>query len=585
MASSSSPRRSAQPSPLASALATLSSALDVVQSELGGEALNGQLVLQRENDELKRRVHELEEVIESLTTLKSPSTGSLSPTTSYFGNEPRSIVAAMSSERSVSTGDVERRHATDKLHEERSVTFDETTKRGPGLLMRNLSYCARVKADGSEGDTEPSRRVQSLHRSQTERVRIGEEKRRTSNMGVVSSESASAKRADGPAGCGFRLLLSTDELCEFIDPPNGVLAITHQVPTMVKLVWRQRPQSVLLVKKPRDPEITAALTALVPMLKSRGVANVFVEVPVYEELQDAGSDVFKDVLPFKNAPVSPKHARSSSLGRMRSRSSSAPRDGTTSIVIDFIISLGGDGTVIWVSNLFPKGIPPVVSFSLGSLGFLTPHEFRNAPAVVDKMVKGGFELTLRARLQCTLWTRSGKSSVHVPRSFNVLNEIVIDRGPSSYMVLLNLSVDSDSSISAAKHITNVQGDGLIIGTPTGSTAYSLAAGGSMVHPGVPTMVVTPICPHSLSFRPILMPDAVTLKVTVPETARGSAYVAFDGRQQTELKKGDYVTVKMSRYPLPAVCKGDEHADWLNALNTGLNFNLREVQKAFENKIS
>ena len=149
------------------------------------------------------------------------------------------------------------------------------------------------------------------------------------------------------------------------------------------------------------------------------------------------------------------------------------------------------------------------------------------------------------------------------------------------MVLLHLSVDSDSSISAEKHVTNVQGDGLIIGTPTGSTAYSLAAGGSMVHPGVPTMVVTPICPHSLSFRPILMPDAVTLKASVPEAARGSAYVAFDGRQQTELKRGDYVTVRMSRYPLPAVCKSDEHSDWLNALNTGLNFNLREVQKAFK----
>ena len=89
----------------------------------------------------------------------------------------------------------------------------------------------------------------------------------------------------------------------------------------------------------------------------------------------------------------------------------------------------------------------------------------------------------------------------------VLNEVVIDRGPSPYLSNIDLYLDG-------KHITSVQGDGLIVSTPTGSTAYAVAAGASMIHPSVPAVMVTPICPHSLSFRPIVVPAGVELKVRV-----------------------------------------------------------------------
>lgn len=90
-------------------------------------------------------------------------------------------------------------------------------------------------------------------------------------------------------------------------------------------------------------------------------------------------------------------------------------------------------------------------------------------------------------------------------SRQVLNEVVIDRGPSPYLSNIDIFLDG-------KHITSVQGDGLIVSTPTGSTAYAVAAGASMIHPSVPAIMVTPICPHSLSFRPIVVPAGVELKV-------------------------------------------------------------------------
>lgn len=92
-----------------------------------------------------------------------------------------------------------------------------------------------------------------------------------------------------------------------------------------------------------------------------------------------------------------------------------------------------------------------------------------------------------------------------PTNLLVLNEVVVDRGPSPYLSNIDLFLDG-------KHITSVQGDGLIVSTPTGSTAYAVAAGASMIHPSVPAIMVTPICPHSLSFRPIVVPAGVELKV-------------------------------------------------------------------------
>lgn len=202
--------------------------------------------------------------------------------------------------------------------------------------------------------------------------------------------------------------------------------------------------------------------------------------------------------------------------------------------------LGGDGTLLYASLLFQQSVPPVMAFHLGSLGFLTPFQFINFQEQVANVLEGHAALTLRSRLRCVIVRKSDrlkevakekqncffgstKFNNNLVNSDNneienstgatkkqstnilVLNEVVIDRGPSPYLSNIDLFLDG-------KHITSVQGDGLIVSTPTGSTAYAVAAGASMIHPSVPAIMVTPICPHSLSFRPIVVPAGVELKV-------------------------------------------------------------------------
>lgn len=103
-----------------------------------------------------------------------------------------------------------------------------------------------------------------------------------------------------------------------------------------------------------------------------------------------------------------------------------------------------------------------------------------------------------------------------PTKLLVLNEVVVDRGPSPYLSNIDLFIDG-------KHVTSVQGDGLIVSTPTGSTAYAVAAGASMMHPSVPAIMITPICPHSLSFRPIVVPAGVELKVVLADECKKSPH--------------------------------------------------------------
>lgn len=121
---------------------------------------------------------------------------------------------------------------------------------------------------------------------------------------------------------------------------------------------------------------------------------------------------------------------------------------------------------------------------------------------------GHAALTLRSRLRCIIMRKNEEGQPNEPpTNLLVLNEVVVDRGPSPYLSNIDLFIDG-------KHVTSVQGDGLIVSTPTGSTAYAVAAGASMIHPSVPAIMITPICPHSLSFRPIVVPAGVELKVVL-----------------------------------------------------------------------
>jgi NAD+ kinase len=242
---------------------------------------------------------------------------------------------------------------------------------------------------------------------------------------------------------------------------------------------------------------------------------------------------------------------------------------------DLVLTLGGDGTVLYTSWLFQRIVPPILSFSLGSLGFLTNFEFASYKESLNEVMgDAGMRVNLRMRFTCTVYraappvtlgTSDNIDGAIEAEQFEVLNELVIDRGPSPYVS--NLELYGDNAL-----LTVVQADGCIFSTPTGSTAYSLSAGGSLVHPDIPAILLTPICPHTLSFRPMLLNDTLALRIAVPKNSRATAYCAFDGKGRVELRQGDYVTIAASQYPFPTVTS--RPTEWFDSISRTLRWNTR-----------
>ncbi|ELR06268.1 NAD(+) kinase [Pseudogymnoascus destructans] len=234
---------------------------------------------------------------------------------------------------------------------------------------------------------------------------------------------------------------------------------------------------------------------------------------------------------------------------------------------DLVLTLGGDGTVLFTSWLFQRIVPPILSFSLGSLGFLTNFEFDRYKSHLNRVMGDeGMRVNLRMRFTCTVY-RDGANGQDMEEGeqFEVLNELVIDRGPSPYVSNLELYGDNEL-------LTVVQADGCIFSTPTGSTAYSLSAGGSLVHPDIPAILLTPICPHTLSFRPMVLSDSLLLRVSIPKNSRATAYCSFDGKGRVELTQGDHVTIAASQYPFPTVTRTG--AEWFDSVSRTLRWNTR-----------
>lgn len=281
-------------------------------------------------------------------------------------------------------------------------------------------------------------------------------------------------------------------------------------------------------------------------------------------------------------------------------------------MFDFVITLGGDGTVLYASWLFQRIVPPVLSFALGSLGFLTKFDFGNYQETLTTAFREGVTVSLRLRFEGTVMRSQRKKAespsiteseteadddeiqrrrdlveeligeekddehTHRPDgTYEILNEVVIDRGPNPTMSCTEIFGDDE-------HFTSVMADGVCVSTPTGSTAYNLAAGGSLCHPENPVMLVTSICAHTLSFRPIILPDTIVLRIGVPYDARTSSWASFDGRERIELQPGDYVTISASRYPFASVTlRGRRSEDWVNSIQHKLGWNTRQKQKTFK----
>jgi len=202
---------------------------------------------------------------------------------------------------------------------------------------------------------------------------------------------------------------------------------------------------------------------------------------------------------------------------------------------DLIVVLGGDGTLLSVAPAAARAGVPVMGINLGRLGFLTEIPVSEAVATLDRFLAGD------AGLVSPRWLLEARTA---EISSYCLNDAVITKGAVSRMIELVLGIDG-------RDVATFKADGLIVSTPTGSTAYSLSAGGPIVHPRVPAIVVTPICPHTLSFRPLAVPAASSVSVRLL-TGGEEVFLTLDGQRGRAMAANDTVELRKAPFELQLV---------------------------------
>ena len=211
-------------------------------------------------------------------------------------------------------------------------------------------------------------------------------------------------------------------------------------------------------------------------------------------------------------------------------------DGTTMLIssnelkeMSLVIVLGGDGTYLRAVRLL-KGHPvPILGFNMGFLGFLTAHNVDDVFATIDETLKNKMVIHSRSRIHTSVKLKTGRRL-----SFDALNDVVIERG--SFSQLISTAIYFDKSF-----VNHVKADGIIISSPTGSTAYNLAAGGPVLHPEVKALVLTPVAPHSLTTRPLIFPDDKKIVMKLDQQT-ATAHLIIDGQKVLELSQDDEVTI-------------------------------------------
>jgi NAD+ kinase len=257
-------------------------------------------------------------------------------------------------------------------------------------------------------------------------------------------------------------------------------------------------QTIGLISKPGDPAVAATVAALVSDLLKRG-CRVLLDESVAAYGQQAGE-----------APVD--------------RQSLANH-------CDLAIVVGGDGTLLNAARSLVDADVPVLGVNLGRLGFLadvSPHEMRER---LDEILAGRFEEEQRALLHASV-IRNG----HSVSESDALNDVVIHKWDIARMIELDTRIDG-------RFLNSLRADGLIVSTPTGSTAYALSGGGPIVEPSLAALVLVPICPHTLSNRPIVLSDEVTIEILVHGGDGSQAQMTCDGQVNFSLVAGDVIRIQ------------------------------------------
>lgn len=206
---------------------------------------------------------------------------------------------------------------------------------------------------------------------------------------------------------------------------------------------------------------------------------------------------------------------------------------------DLIISLGGDGTLLNIAPLVERAEVPILGVNMGGLGFITEVAVDEFEAVLTRTLEGDYVVEKRMTLEVQVRSKKGRLS-----KFRILNDAVITKGARSRIIDLETHVGDE-------YLCNYRADGLIISTPTGSTAYSLAAGGPILQPALGAIILCPICPHTLTNRPIVVSSKSTIRVTL-RSSGGRVILSPDGQQGIRLDNGDQVQARDFGMPVSLI---------------------------------
>lgn len=228
---------------------------------------------------------------------------------------------------------------------------------------------------------------------------------------------------------------------------------------------------------------------------------------------------------------------------------------------DLIIAMGGDGTLLKAARMVGRTPVPILGVNIGSLGFLTETVEEEIYTVLEDVIEGSYELEKRMVLEAKL--EGGE------QKFYALNDVVIIMGESGRIVEMILRVSGE-------YVCTFPADGVIISTPTGSTAYSLAAGGPIVYPRMDCIIVTPICAHSLGVRPMIIPSSEEIQTRVQSRA-GDARLVVDGQESLRLRSDIQIEIKKADYYISLI--KPKRKSFFEILRTKLRWGGREEDSA------
>jgi len=227
--------------------------------------------------------------------------------------------------------------------------------------------------------------------------------------------------------------------------------------------------------------------------------------------------------------------------------------------VDLVLVLGGDGTMLSVSRLVAEQGIPILGINLGSLGFITEVSRDEIFSTVNKMLNEGCAIEERLMLSAAVH-RDGKKLTE----YTVLNDVVINKGAVARIIDLETNVNGS-------YVTTFKADGLIISTPTGSTAYSLSAGGPILYPTLESIVLTPICSHTLTNRPIVLPDDFKIEIIIKKIS-GDVFLTLDGQVGFSLMTGDVIEINKAAYKTKLLVPIER--DYFRVLRTKLKWGER-----------